>query len=123
MPDENSAISEKIYLEMEKGLNVWVPSIWWYELNNVLIVANRRKRISELRMIEIIELFQSMPISIDDNFSFDVFKTVNSIATKHSLSAYDSAYIELAMRKNATLASLDEKLIVAAKKEKVILFK
>ena len=123
LSEENANLANKLYSEMEKGLTIWVPSIWWYELNNVLIVALKHKRITELQVMDIIALFQSMPIFIDDNFSLDVFKTIHSFGKKYNLSAYDSAYLELAIRKKAALASLDEKLVSSAKKEKVVLYK
>lgn len=122
LPDENSVLSEKLYSKLEKGLSIWVPAIWWYELNNVLIVAVRRKRINDAKMLEIIDLFQSMPISIDDNFTFNTLKNINNISLSHNLSVYDAAYIELAKRKNAGIATLDDKILIAAKKEKIFIF-
>jgi predicted nucleic acid-binding protein len=48
-----------------------------------------------------------------------IMRNIYELGKKHTLSIYDSAYLELCIRKNAGLGSLDEKLIQSAKKEKV----
>ena len=52
-----------------------------------------------------------------------IMRNIYELGKKHTLSIYDSAYLELCIRKNAGLGSLDEKLIQSAKKEKVKIFK
>jgi predicted nucleic acid-binding protein len=42
-----------------------------------------------------------------------------TLARKHGLTICDAAYLELAQRRGAELASFDEQLLTAAKKEKV----
>jgi predicted nucleic acid-binding protein len=46
--------------------------------------------------------------------------TVARLAIKHALSAYDAAYLHLALREHAPLATLDKKLAAAAEAEGVI---
>ena len=52
-----------------------------------------------------------------------IMRNVYELGKKHTLSIYDSTYLELCIRKNAGLGSLDEKLIQSAKKEKIKIFK
>ncbi len=86
-------------------------------------MATRRKRISEENVSKIFESIQAFPIEVDTSFSPSIMRSIYELGKKHTLSIYDSAYLELCIRKNAGLGSLDEKLIQSAKKEKVKIFK
>jgi predicted nucleic acid-binding protein len=55
-----------------------------------------------------------LPISIDDQTNSHAWATTLNLARRHNLSAYDAAYLELAIRRNLSLATLDEQLKVAA---------
>lgn len=45
-----------------------------------------------------------------------------ALARRHGLTAYDSTYLELALRREEPLVSLDQALVAAAKAEKVEIF-
>jgi predicted nucleic acid-binding protein len=123
LPDENSELSELFFKKLGKEINAIVPAIWWYEFNNVVLVAKRRKRISEDQAKIIFDTFESLPIEMDKNFSYSAMKHLFEIGNATELSIYDSAYLELCKRKNAGLASFDEKLVKAAIKEKISIYK
>jgi predicted nucleic acid-binding protein len=50
---------------------------------------------------------------IDDQTNNQAWRDTLSLARSRSLSAYDAAYLELAMRRGLPLATLDEKLKAA----------
>jgi predicted nucleic acid-binding protein len=94
------------------------PSIWWFEVRNVLIVNERRGRITEPETLVFLGQLGQMPITID--------ATPNEadllmLARRHRLTVYDSAYLELARRRGEPLATLDSKLKAAARAESVAL--
>lgn len=49
-------------------------------------------------------------------------KAVVELSLAHELTAYDASYLELAIRRNARLATLDKALIAAAETAGVLLF-
>ena len=51
--------------------------------------------------------------------SATVFATTQSLCRKHGLTAYDAAYLEIAMRETKTLATVDDDLKRAAMAEGV----
>jgi predicted nucleic acid-binding protein len=99
-----------------------VPSLWPLEVANVAIVGERRNRLDEARMLRFFGLLQGLPILVDDQTSDKAFTDIIQLARLHHLSAYDAAYLELAIRRNLPLACLDGKLRTAATTAGVALF-
>lgn len=122
LPDENPILVEKFFSKLGKDITAIVPSIWWYEINNVILVSKRRKRLTEEIAEGIYSILETLQIEIDKNFSYKIMKITFDLADKYDLSIYDASYLELCKRKNSGLASFDEKLIKSAKKEKVLIF-
>ena len=93
-----------------------VPAIWPLEVANVLLVAERKKRLSETQSIRFIEILQSLPIVVDsEEDESRAFRSIMPLARQFDLSSYDAAYLELAVRKGIPLATLDKGLKNAAK--------
>ena len=88
-----------------------VPVLWSLEVANVLVVSERRKRLTEAQMIRAIALLQALPILVDEATAQQALGATLTLAREHSLSAYDAAYLELAMREGLSLATVDEKLV------------
>ncbi len=116
--DEASQYADLILdrLEVSDG---FVPSIWPLEVCNVLLVAERKKRIGEADSARFIELLSELPIIVEQEPPERMIKEIFALARKHKLSSYDASYLDLAMRKGLPIATLDEKLIAAAKRCKV----
>ena len=93
-----------------------MPTLWWYEIANVLVMAVRRDRINHAQVTEIIELVDEFEITTKEISSFSSVKNIYEIAQIYRLSAYDAAYLSLAITEKAALATLDENLLKAAKK-------
>jgi predicted nucleic acid-binding protein len=61
-----------------------------------------------------------LPADVDvPTASAVVFKTTQALCRKHGLTAYDAAYLELAVRQDCPLAAVDEDLKRAAVEEGV----
>lgn len=91
-----------------------VPAVWPLEVANALLVAERRRRITENEAIHLAHLLQSLPIALDASGAASVFGTTMTLAHEHQLSSYDASYLELAMRHGLPLASQDARLRAAA---------
>ena len=94
-------------LEVQEAI---VPSHWPLEVANVLACAERGQRIITSRIPWFIGFISKLPIVLDDQTSKKAFGEVLTLARTHRLTAYDAAYLELAMRTGCPLASLDASL-------------
>jgi predicted nucleic acid-binding protein len=99
-----------------------VPSLWCLEVANATIMGERRKRLDEARSQRFIVLLEALPIVVDHENSSRAFGDVMHLARAHQLSAYDAAYLELAIRRGLPLACLDGKLKTAAGAAGVVLY-
>ncbi len=102
------SIAVAAYVE-ENGARV--PALWRWEVQNILLTACRRKRITEAQMTEAVMLLAHIPIEIDPPM---MFGAELALARQYGLTAYDAAYLELAMRSNCKLATNDKALRKAA---------
>jgi len=109
-------------LESLTGWEAVVPSLWQLEVANVLLVAEWRGRCSEAEAVRFIELLESLPIVTDDDTARRALHGTYQLAREYGLSAYDAAYLELAMRTGSPLATLDRQLADAATKAGVAIF-
>lgn len=114
LPGEGSQLADRFLESIGTKNKVILPSLWWYEFGNVLLVSQRRKRITETQAKEIVSIFQSFSLEFDQNVSFEVQSHTQELALRNDLSFYDASYLELCIRKGAGIASLDDKLIQVA---------
>ena len=119
--DESDVRAAKVLGHLSSTTGV-VPSIWGLEVANALLVAERRGRLSAAEATDVVELLRELRIEIDPTPREIVFGPVLSLARAQKLSAYDSAYLELALREGLPLATLDVRLAEAAEKLGVDLF-
>ena len=99
-----------------------VPALWPLEVANATIVGERRKRLDEARSRRFLTLLEALPIVLDEETGKRAFADTIHLARTHQLSAYDAAYLELAIRRGLPLACLDGKLKAAAAAAGVVLF-
>jgi predicted nucleic acid-binding protein len=99
-----------------------VPTIWPLEAANATIMSGRRKRLDEARSKRFFELLEALPIAVDDETSSRTFGDIVHLARTYQLSAYDAAYLELAIRRGLPLACNDGNLKTAAVAAGVLLF-
>ena len=93
-----------------------VPALWWFEVRNALIVNERRRRLREHETARILRDLSRVALTVDRSPDD---ATVMTLARKHRLTVYDAAYLELALREGAALATLDAALAEAASAEAV----
>lgn len=92
-----------------------VPALWLYEVVNVAEMAVRKGRISKEKATAFLESLAELPIEVEDLSRTEVFVSVRGLAERYVLTAYDAAYLELAIRHRLPLAALDSDLIKAAR--------
>jgi predicted nucleic acid-binding protein len=95
----------------------WVPPIWRYEVANALAVAARRGRIQTAMPTLILADIARLPIHEDPDCAGVAWSGTLALATQHGLSVYDASYLELAVRRQAWLATNDRSLAAAAQAE------
>lgn len=99
------------------GLGSWhavVPALWPLEVANTLVVGERRRRSTPAQAATWLGLLEAFPIAVDVESTAHAWVETLALARSQNLSAYDAAYLELAMRRGLPLATLDGKLRAAA---------
>lgn len=91
-----------------------VPTIWPLEVANVLLVGERRGHSTKARTSRFVALLDALPIRVDATTSQHALSGILTLAREQRLSAYDAAYLELAMREGVALATQDQALRRAA---------
>lgn len=99
-----------------------VPTLWPLEVVNVLLVAERKKRLNPSDSIRFITLLYQLPISVEQDQPAGTMKELLALARAGNLSSYDASYLDLAMRNGLPIATLDKKLKQAAKMVNVPFF-
>jgi predicted nucleic acid-binding protein len=107
--------SEAILDRLAGGDEASAPFIWPLEVANVLVISERRKSLTVAQVTGFLEELRAWPIQVDTLGVDRAFQQILSSAREHGLSAYDAAYLELAMREGLPLATLDEDLKRAAR--------
>ncbi|MDE2661504.1 MAG: type II toxin-antitoxin system VapC family toxin [Gemmatimonadota bacterium] len=110
MLDESSTLADAA-LERLRAWGGVAPQIWWAELRNALLAAERRGRVPPAGTDAALAALDDLPIVLDRTPSGAM---VLRIAREHDLTVYDAMYLELALRLNCPLATLDRKLAMAA---------
>lgn len=116
--DEADAYSDRILDALAKGEG-HVPNLWLLETANVLIMAERRGRLTEADSSNFVELLRSLPIVVDEEASSQTILTILAHSRAYGLTSYDAAYLELAMRHGLPLATRDKSLRAACRKSGV----
>ena len=117
--DEDDATAQHVASMFKRGDTAVAPSFWPHEVLNALLVGEKRKRISS----ELVQLFLKdlaiLPIALEQSPALNVFDEVQQVSRDHGLTAYDAAYLALAVASNLPLATLDADLARACKKARV----
>jgi predicted nucleic acid-binding protein len=92
-----------------------VPSLFWFDIRNILVVNERRKRITESDTGVFLRDLAGLRIRVDRDPQEGA---VLRLARTHRLSVYDASYLELALRDAIPLATLDAELMAAARAER-----
>lgn len=96
-----------------------VPTLFWFEIRNALLMGERRKRLAPDRTTAFLEDLALLPFVVDDVPREGV---VMDLSRRHTLTVYDATYLELAQRKSVPLATIDGAMVKAAKAAGVVVF-
>jgi len=116
MPDERSDAAQDLYLQAVETEGLFhAPLLWSWEMGNMLVVGAKRERLGPQEVEDGLLLLAAVRIGFDTPLSLHRQAQVARLAQTHALTFYDATYLELVLRLNGQLASLDKKLIAAAK--------
>jgi predicted nucleic acid-binding protein len=116
--DETTDAVQQVFDALSQS-GAWVIGLWRLEVANVLEMGVRRKRHdAKFRDATLADLAQ-LPIQVDAETDRQAWGETLRLAARHQLTLYDAAYLELALRRNLPLATLDEDVCHAARDEKV----
>ena len=121
-PDESNEDADSVLLKL-KGQTIIVPAVWALEIANVLLVGERQKRLKQPEISRFIGLLGGLSVFQDSQTVSESVVNILPLAREYGLSAYDAAYLELAIRHNAPMATLDGSLQKAARKAGVPIFR
>lgn len=113
LPGEDS--SAMAWLDFVAKEGALVPALWPFEISNVLLVAERRRRIQETDVVEARNLIAQLPLAIEPPPTQRATSEIMQLARRYALSFYDASYLESAIRNHLPLGTFDEPLRKAAK--------
>lgn len=113
LQDENDESIRPLFDQLG-DVQVVVPALWYYELTNALLFALRAGRATDKQLASYFEVVEGLGVYEDDQSGQSL--RLIALANRFGLTVYDAAYLELAIRKDAELATLDKQLAKAAKK-------
>ena len=91
-----------------------VPALWAFEVASVLSIAERRGRMNRAAQVAFLERLRLLPVAIEHRPAAWLAQQILPLVRRFHLSAYDAAYLELAIREGLPLATLDDDLRRAA---------
>lgn len=118
-PDENTELAQRVADLFKRGDTAIAPPFWPHEVLNALLVGEKRKRISKELVGRFLEDLATLPIALEQFPSRIVFNRIQRLSREHGLTAYDAAYLDLAVENGLPLATLDEDLVTACKDARV----
>ena len=116
LPDEEAPLAD-LALGRLMDEEAKVPTLFWHELRNLLLSAERRGRIDERHADESIVRLRQLPIHCPGE---PADAHIMALARSHQLTAYDASYLALAIREGCPLVSLDRQMNRAAVIEGVV---
>jgi predicted nucleic acid-binding protein len=95
----------------------WVPGHWRLEVANILEIGVRRRRHNSVFRDSTVADLALLPIQTDLETDRHTWAATLRLAERHRLTLYDAAYLELALRRELPIATLDRDLRTAAAAE------
>jgi predicted nucleic acid-binding protein len=117
LPQSNPAgmaLADKVLTQLQND-GAMAPSLWTLEAANVIAKCQRLGKITQAQASAFVALLEGLGIAIDASTSQRALHDTLDLARQFRLSAYDAAYLELALREQLPLATLDDALQNAAR--------
>lgn len=108
--DDLSYASYVLGLLEDDSNDALAPGIWPLEVANVIARAEAKNLIGEAQSTEFTSTLKDMAIEIDRATAAHALDDTLQLARRFNLSAYDAAYLELALRQGIPMATLDANL-------------
>jgi len=119
--DEATPETDKLF-ERVRDEGAIVPGLWYLELSNVLLQAEKRGRIGTSDVAARLGLISELPISVDHETTARAWRDILQIARIDGLTTYDATYLELARRLGLPLLTKDKELARAARRSSIAVF-
>ena len=113
-PDEQNDYTKNILFCMKKERAI-TPCLCYYEVNNVLRMLEKKEKVSSLNVDKAIVSIDKLQIIRDSAPTGFTMPLVLRLSREYGLTIYNACYLELAVRLNLPIASLDNELVKAAK--------
>lgn len=118
LPDEAGHQVDEVLQALQDG-DCIAPALFAWEVANVIWKTHRSGRMDATQRATAASNAGDLEIVLDtDAQSLAVGQTLD-LAVRHDLTVYDASYLELALRRKASLASFDKALRAAALAEGV----
>jgi predicted nucleic acid-binding protein len=120
-PDEGGAYADSVLEGLEERVVV-TPALWAVEIANGLLVGESRRRLRQAQIRRFVTLLEGLSVVQHGQGVGSMLNSLLPLAREHKLSAYDAAYLDLAIREGLPLATLDKGLKRAAVKAGVSIY-
>jgi predicted nucleic acid-binding protein len=104
--DESTPAGRQVLSRLDEDAGL-VPSHWYLEIVNALVIAERRRRITAARVDDYLHQLSVLEIEVDHRASERAFEQLLPLCRAHQLTSYDAAYLDLAHRHRLPLATCD----------------
>lgn len=111
MPDESFDFN---FLNKVSKEGAIVPSLWSLEIGNVLLMSERKMRITLEQRQKALHILTELPIIVDTMTSNNAWLETMELAERYNLTLYDASYLELSLRRSLPLATFDKQIKKAA---------
>jgi predicted nucleic acid-binding protein len=115
-PAQATPATDRLLEQVEAGAIIVVPSLWFAEVANGLLILQRRRKLTSGERKEALETLSKLNFTVDEEAGQTAFGKVSELAEEYELTVYDAIYLELALRRKLPLASRDNALTNAAGK-------
>jgi predicted nucleic acid-binding protein len=110
--EQTPAVMDRLDRVAETG--AVAPLLWPLEALSGLNVVERRRYLSAAKRATLTAFVRDLPIMLDGHTAEQAGETTRRLAKRFELTAYGTAYLELAQQRRLPLASLDQDLRKAA---------
>ena len=118
-PDQATPESGEWRARLLEGADLLVPSVWFLEVSNALLVLERRRKLNRTERKRALNLLMALPAEVDNAPPARALSELATLAQEEGLSVYDAAYLDVAIRNGLPLACRDQPLRAAAVKRGV----
>jgi len=109
--EDGPLVADVVVHAIDAGHRLLVPPLFWYEVGNSILFAERRGRLDEYAVARVVADLARLPIDTDRSIAIEVRSATASLAAEHDLTYYDAAYLELALRAQLKLKTFDQDLL------------